>query len=93
MKEMGTLRDFRCRAECVIDVEVFRRWAEHNNKPLWSGETIQIDVYPDVEWDFTSTASLRELRQWTIVAADDLHVMRETMQLRERYTGVRRCPR
>lgn len=84
---------YRLRAECRADVQRLRVALAQAGK--WGGDftvtphTFNGAPLPDVDVAFSSDLSLDALRN-IMATIDDGHVMHETVQPAERYTGVRR---
>ena len=81
---------YKCRAECRRDAEEWQKVAGDlvRNvvvKDVLLGGVIPI---PDVDIDFESDASLQHLCN-TMASVSDAHVMWETVQPSDQYTGER----
>ena len=51
-------------------------------------QILELEDYPDCEFEFTSKLSLPELKD-LMAGVPDSHVMRETIQELDKYTGIR----
>lgn len=80
---------FKLRAECQIDISNFLQKAEESGYKIELAEGGKMeDGFPDAELTFSSNESAENLR----LVADsvvDGHVMAQTLQPLEEYTGVR----
>lgn len=74
---------FKLRAECKFDIDLFIKIANLNDY-----EIIQVEEYPDCEFEFSSKLSIPELKD-LMTGVPDSHVMRETIQELDKYTGIR----
>jgi hypothetical protein len=74
---------YKLRAECKFDLDLFIKIANLNDYQI-----IEIEDYPDCELEFSSDQSIKELRD-LMLGIPDSHVMRETIQELDRYTGIR----
>ena len=78
------MEKFKFRAECLRDVEELVRVINHNEMVV----EIRFFRVADVEVILTTNLSLEEIINTTF-EIDDLHVIRESVQLLEMYTGER----
>lgn len=78
------MEKFKFRAECLRDVEELVRVINHNEMVV----EIRFFGVADVEVTLTTNLSLEEIIDTTF-EIDDLHVIRESIQPLEMYTGER----
>jgi hypothetical protein len=76
---------YRFRAECKDDVS---RLIMNIDTPLRAIIVDESKDFPDVIVDIESLESLESLRQ-IAQEGDDLHVIKETINFKEKYNGVR----
>ncbi len=87
-----TMYDYKCRAECKADVSVV---LASNIGGIYKVVSVvsHHTFLPDVEFTFQSVYSLYDLRKrWLVIESrteQDLHVMRQTLNLLDKYTGER----
>lgn len=74
---------YKLRADTISDINILSNFLDVNII-----ETIKSKVYPDVAVVFESNKSLPELIN-LIREIEDSHVMYQTIQLEENYTGER----
>jgi hypothetical protein len=79
---------YRFRAECQRDADLFLRAISRFIEPSW--QMSPIERYPDVEVSFTLSAEIspRNLL-WIACAIIDGHVLAQTLEANDRYTGER----
>lgn len=77
--------NYMFRAECISDVYEFRKLFKDQ---IISINTTQDPMFPDVDVEFTSEASLHEIRR-CMEKITDGHVMLETVNFASEYTGER----
>jgi len=81
---------YRCRAECANDVERFLLHLQHLGVPPIDSSLMECEALrPDVVWSFESALPHRVLQVLMRDARQDWHVMAETLQPQELYTGNR----
>ena len=91
------LKEFKCRAECGQDVfQVLLKLGKRQSNGLEKGKTLFRSIikfedrFPDVECVLVSNLGLEELKlAITRTRVPDIHVMLETLQPIEEYTGER----
>ena len=78
------MKSYKLRAECLPDIIQFI------NKTHFHIDNIILDKdFTDVELEFTSCFDINYLKQILEIRIEDSHVMQETLQLIENYTGER----
>lgn len=85
------MKKYKLRAECLYDVNLFRRTIQVRNQKIEEVE----ETYPDCVFTFESPEELPTLLKKIQSLDGDVHVMYETLELEENYTGERnrRMPR
>jgi len=78
------MKKYKFRAECAYDVEVIEK-----SIPLENKEMVHAEPYPDCYVTFESPEELPTLLEKIQSLDGDLHVIYETLQLEENYTGER----
>jgi len=78
---------FKLRAECLNDAIQFIRSRKIKN--LWHVKIEQEELYPDVDFEFNTKMSLKEILI-ILSTIPDSHVMMDTINPIEKYTGKRR---
>lgn len=87
------MRTYKLRAECLLDVEKLMHLLFKRKCVL--GQFIITPTYiedirlPDVELEFSTSLDLKTLHEMAGKITDG-HVMLETLELKENYTGARR---
>lgn len=83
---------YKCRAECQRDIEVFKEWITNKKPAITFGDMSTHSIFPDCELVFYSSLNLEKVQE-IINEADrvfrDLHVMYDTVQYLNSYTGIR----
>ena len=84
---------YKLRAECHVDTLRFLRRMSiaciKEHRRIWSFILVQDVGFPDCEVKFTTSLSLERLRD-ILAGIVDGHVMLETVELLEDYTGERK---
>jgi hypothetical protein len=82
---MVTLVDYSFRAECQHDVDT---WVALIKTDCIDLQSQQDPIFPDVDCTFKSSLSLLQLRN-SMMLVPDGHVMYETLNTTDQYTGER----
>ena len=82
---------YKCRAEAKADIDAFIKIANTHIMQWYCNRWVDDDnnTYPDIEFTFSSDLSI-EIMKLILNALDDCHVMSETLEVYELYTGERR---
>ena len=82
---------YKCRAEAKADIDAFIKIANTHIMQWYCNRWVDDDnnTYPDIEFTFSSDLSI-EIMTLILNGLDDCHVMSETLQVYELYTGERR---
>lgn len=78
------MKKYKLRAECLYDVNLFRRTIQVRNQKIE-----EVKNYPDCIFSFESPEDLPTLLEKISGIDGDVHVMYETLELEENYTGER----
>ncbi len=76
---------YKLRAECLIDISLF---ISRNTGKVSPKAAVKWEELPDHELEFESELSLEEIIR-DLCDQEDAHVMYQTVQLLENYTGER----
>ena len=81
---------YKCRAECYADIDAFIKVANKHITQWYCNRWVDDDnnAMPDIEFTFSSDLSI-EIMNSILNGLDDCHVMSQTLQLHENYTGER----
>jgi pantothenate kinase len=81
---------YKCRAEAKADIDAFIKIANTHIMQWYCNRWVDDDnnTYPDIEFTFSSDLSI-EIMKLILNGLDDCHVMTETLQPYEKYTGER----
>ena len=81
---------YRCRAECANDVERFLLYLQRLGVPPIVSSLMECEARGlDVVWSFETALPHRVLQVLMLDARQEWHVMAETLQPQELYTGDR----
>ena len=82
---------YKCRAEAKADIDAFIKIANTHIMQWYCNRWVDDDnnTYPDIEFTFSSDLSI-EIMKVILNGLDDCHVMSETLEEYELYTGERR---
>jgi pantothenate kinase len=81
---------YKCRAEAKADIDAFIKVANKHITQWYCHRWVDDDnnSMPDIEFTFSSDLSI-EIMNLILNGLDDCHVMSQTLQLHENYTGIR----
>ena len=81
---------YKCRAEAKADIDAFIKVANKHITQWFCNRWVDDDnnSMPDIEFTFSSDLSI-EIMNSILNGLDDCHVMSDTLQLHEWYTGER----
>ncbi len=81
---------YKCRAECYADIDAFIKVANKHITEWYCKRWVDDDniSMPDTEFTFSSDLSI-EIMNSILNGLNDCHVMYQTLQLHENYTGER----
>lgn len=86
------MHTYKCRAECSRDIEEFVKYIGRNKLSIYLEDAQKDDIFSDCELVFKSLIDLEHMLGIMNECDDevgDLHVMCQTLQYIDQYTGER----